>query len=188
MLSNDSRDGWEYMIGSTHYLSKDGEIFNIDLGTEEIKHVIAERFGGDGLALAKCYYEHLASLPKYGNFDIIGHFDLVTKNNEKGKFIDVTSEKYLRSGFEAIHALKGKIPFFEVNTGAISRRYRNSPYPQMEFLREFNRLGFGVVISSDCHDKKHIDCFYDEAEALISAAGFRSKWILTENGFKEVGL
>ena len=70
------------MIGSTHYLSKDGEVFNIDLGTEEIKRVIAERFGGDGLALAKCYYEHLASLPEYGKFDIIGHFDIITKNIE----------------------------------------------------------------------------------------------------------
>ena len=58
----------------------------------------------------------------------------------------------------------------------------------MEFLKEFNRLGFGAVITSDCHDKSFIDCFFDEAEALISAAGFKSKWILTENGFKEVGL
>ena len=89
---------------------------------------------------------------------------------------------------EAIHSLKGKIPLFEVNTGAISRGYRTSPYPQMEFLKEFNRLGFGVVVTSDCHDKNFIDCFYNEAEMLISNAGFKSKWILTDNGFIEVGL
>lgn len=188
MYSDVPTDGFDYLIGSVHYLDFDGNLLGFDRGLEETLDYVSANFGGDGLKFAEKYFETVASLPEKGNFDIIGHFDLVTKNNEKGKFIDVTSEKYLRSGFEAIHALKGKIPFFEVNTGAISRGYRNSPYPQMEFLREFNRLGFGVVITSDCHDKNHIDCFYDEAEALISAAGFRSKWILTENGFKEVGL
>lgn len=44
-------------------------------------------------------------------FDIIGHFDLITKNNEIGKFMDTSSKKYLNYGFEAIHTLNGKIPF-----------------------------------------------------------------------------
>ena len=80
------------------------------------------------------------------------------------------------------------VPLFEINTGAISRGYRTSPYPQMEFLKEFHRCGFGVVITSDCHDKHFIDCFYPEAEQLLAQAGFTSKWILTDNGFKEVEL
>ena len=112
----------------------------------------------------------------------------MTKNNEIGKFIDTTSKEYLNLGFEAIHALKGKINLFEVNTGAISRGYRSSPYPQTEFLKEFNRLGFGVVITSDCHDKNYIDCFYDEAIEILSEAGFKSKFILTEKSFEETVL
>ena len=71
---------------------------------------------------------------------------------------------------------------------AIARSYRTVPYPQMAFLQEFRRCGFGVVITSDCHDKKFIDCFYDEAESLITEAGFRSKCILTDDGFREVAL
>ena len=58
----------------------------------------------------------------------------------------------------------------------------------MEFLKEFCRYGFGVVITSDCHDKNTIDCWYDQAETLIAQAGFRSKWILTDSGFKEAAL
>ena len=94
----------------------------------------------------------------------------------------------LKLGKEAIHALKGKIPLFEVNTGAISRGYRTSPYPQPEFLKEFLACGFGAVISSDCHDKNHLDCFYEEAEELLASTGFKSKWILTDGGFREVGI
>lgn len=58
----------------------------------------------------------------------------------------------------------------------------------MEFLKEFNRLGFGAVITSDCHDKNFIDCHFEGAKSLLEAVGFKSKWILTENGFKEIGL
>ncbi|MBQ8740493.1 MAG: histidinol-phosphatase [Clostridia bacterium] len=188
MYSDVPTDGFDYIIGSVHYLDFNGNILGFDRGLEETLEYVNINFGGNGLNFAKKYFETIARLPEKNSPDIIGHFDLVTKNNEKGKFIDVSSREYLNSGFEAIHALKGKIPFFEVNTGAISRGYRTSPYPQMEFLKEFNRLGFGVVITSDCHDKNFIDCFYEEAENLIAEAGFKSKWILTDNGFKEVGL
>ena len=181
-------DGYDYLIGSVHYLDFDGRILGFDRKLQEALDYVNGNFGGDGLAFAKKYFETVARLPEREKFDIIGHFDLLTKNNEKGGFIDVTSEKYLNYGYEAIAALKGKIPFFEVNTGAISRGYRTAPYPQMEFLKEFYRQGFGVVITSDCHDRNYLDCFYDEAEKLIAAAGFKSKWILTDGGFTEVGL
>lgn len=181
-------DGFDYLIGSVHYLDFDGEILGFDRDLEQTLAYVQNHFDGDGLRFAQKYFETVARLPEKARFDIIGHFDLVTKNNEKGKFIDTSAKAYLNAGFEAIHALKGKIPFFEVNTGAISRGYRTSPYPQMEFLKEFNRLGFGAVITSDCHDKHFIDCHFEEAKELLLAAGFTSKRILTDDGFAEVDL
>ena len=179
---------FDYLIGSVHYLNCGGDIVTFDKGSNETLDFIRTYFNGNALKFAEKYYETVALLPQKNSFDILGHFDLITKNNEKNNFIDINSGEYLNLGFEAIHSLKGKIPLFEVNTGAISRGYRKSPYPQMEFLKEFNRCGFGIVITSDCHNKKFIDCFYNEAEEMISAAGFKSKWILTGNGFKEVEL
>ena len=181
-------DGFDYLIGSVHYLNFDGEIFGFDRKLAGTLAYIDTHFGGDGLRFAKKYYETVASLPQKRDFDIIGRFDLITKNIEQGNFLDVTSKAYLDMGFEAIHALKGKIPLFEVNTGAIARGYRTSPYPQTDFLQEFRRCGFGVVITSDCHNKNFVDCYFQEAEELVRAAGFRSKWILTDQGFREVGL
>lgn len=188
MYSNVPTDGFDYLIGSVHYLDFDGNILGFDRGLAETLDYVKTNFGGDGRKFAKKYFETVACLPEKDNFDIIGHFDLITKNNEKGNFIDISSKEYLDSGFEAIHALKGKIPLFEVNTGAVSRGYRTFPYPQMEFLKEFNRLGFGAVITSDCHDKVFLDCHFEEAKSLLEAAGFKSKWILTDNGFREIGL
>ena len=181
-------DGFDYLIGSVHYLDVDGEICGFDRGRGETEAYIDTHFGGDGLAFARKYFQTVARLPEKGKLDILGHFDLVTKNNEDGRLIDTACKEYLHAGFETIHALRGRIPLFEVNTGAISRGYRTAPYPQLEFLKEFHRCGFGLVLTSDCHDKNYLDCHFDQAAQLARLAGFRSKFILTDTGFQEVAL
>jgi histidinol-phosphatase (PHP family) len=181
-------NGYDYLIGSVHYLDCGGRVATFDCGLEETGRYIDEYFGGDGLAYAKRYFETVASLPEKASYDILGHFDLIVKNNERGNFIDVTSKEYLTLGLEAIHALKGRIPFFEVNTGAIARGYRTLPYPQAELCRELLTCGFGAVITSDCHDGRYLDCCFEEAREFLAAQGFSSRWVLTENGFVEVGL
>ena len=188
LFSEVPTNGLDYIIGSVHYLKFGNEILGFDTKLAAVENYINSNFGGDGLAFAKKYFETVATLPEHGDFDIIGHFDLAAKNNEKGNFFDIYSKEYLNAGFEAIHALKGKIPLFEVNTGAIARGYRSTPYPQPEFLKEFKECGFGAVITSDCHNKDFLDCHFKEARELLISNGFKSIWILTNNGFKEVGL
>lgn len=182
------KDGFDYLIGSVHYLDFDGRILGFDRGLAETLDYVNSNFGGDGLSFARKYFETVAALPSRGSFDILGHFDLLVKNNEKGKFIDTSQKEYLNAGFEAIHALKGKIPYFEVNTGAIARGYRTTPYPQIDFMREFLRCGFIPLITSDCHDRRYLDCYFDEAREMLLSVGFRHHAILTENGFSVEGL
>ena len=186
--SEDDTEDYDYLIGSVHYLSCPTGIFTFDYGLDETREFINRHFGGDGLAFAKRYFETVARLPERRGFDILGHFDLITKNNDAGGFFDPTAKEYLDLGLETVHALKGKIPLFEVNTGAIARGYKKAPYPDTVFLHEFKACGFGAVITSDCHNKDYLDQSFDEARALLSKVGFRSRWILTKNGFEEVAL
>ncbi len=179
---------YEYKIGSVHYLKIDGEYIGIDRNAETLKNVIDIYFDGNGLNCAEKYYETLSQLYNYGDFDIIGHFDIITKNYESTSFFDVEGKEYLSLAFEAAKSLKGKIPFFEVNTGAIARGYRTSPYPTLTLLKELHKLGFGAVISSDCHDMQHLTCSFTLATELLKQAGFKEKIILTDNGFSSVEL
>ena len=137
---------------------------------------------------AKSYYDALAQLPNYGDFDIIGHFDLITKHCETRKFFDMESKEYLNAVFDAMEALRGKIPFFELNTGAMARGYRTSPYPNILLLKQLKRLGFGAVITSDCHNKTMLDYKFDEATEILKECGFKEKYILDKNGFEAVSL
>ena len=188
MHSKVDLEGYDYIIGSTHYFVIDGKHVGFDRSAEQVKAVVDEYFGGDGMAYAKAYYEQISRLPEYADIDIIGHFDIVAKQAYNVELFDVTSAEYLRLAYGAIDALVGKIPLFEVNTGCISRGYRRLPYPTVEITREFARRGFGAVITSDCHDARMLDCAFNEATELLSACGFKEKYILTDRGFEAVPL
>lgn len=188
MFSKPDMSGYDYLIGSVHYLECGGEYVGFDSNADRVEYVINTYFDGDGMAYAKAYYKTLAKLPEYGRFDIIGHFDLITKHCDTHNFFDMNSKQYLNAAFEAAESLKGKIPFFEVNTGAIAREYRSSPYPTVPIIKELKRLGFGVVITSDCHSKKMIDCNFDEAAELLRECGYTEKYILTNSGFETAEL
>ncbi len=188
MLSNPPMGGYDYLIGSVHYFKFGDNYVGFDRDAQTVKKVIDDHFGGDGMKYATTYYEYLSHLPEYGNFDIIGHFDLITKHCEKADFFDTESKTYRDAALSAAHALAGKIPFFEVNTGAISRKNRTSPYPQKFILKELKTLGFGAIISSDCHDRKYLDCGFQEARELLAECGFSERYILTDSGFCAVEL
>ena len=183
LYSSEDISGYDYVIGSCHYFKFDDGHVGFDRSVEEVQRVIDTRFGGDGMAFAKKYYETVAELPTRGKIDIIGHFDLITKTCEKNPVFDMESKEYLDLAFGAIEGLKGRIPFFEVNTGAISRGYRTSPYPTVPVLKELKRQGFGAVISSDCHDWRNLDCHFEESRQLLRDAGFKERYILTDSGF-----
>ncbi len=183
-----STDGYDYVIGSVHYLCIDGKEIAFDRGLEHVQGVIDTYYGGDAMKFAKAYYTELATLTDKVKCDILGHFDLLTKNNEKAGWFDTESPEYLKYAFEAMDALKGKIPFFEINTGAISRGYRTAPYPTMTLLKRLLECGYLPMISSDCHNKDYLDCFFPEAIDMLEACGAKERYILTNDGYKAVAL
>ncbi len=188
LYSDADLSGYEYLIGSVHYLKIDGECVGFDKDADSVKKVIDTYFCGDGMQYAKAYYETLSTLPSYGKFDIIGHFDLITKHSEKHCFFDGNASAYLGYAYDAIEALKGKIPFFEVNTGAMARGYRTSPYPSIPIIKRLLERGFLPIISSDCHDKNKLDCGFDLSAEILKSCGAKERYILTKEGFQGVGL
>lgn len=188
MFSTDKLSGFDYLIGSVHALKIGEEYLDFDVRAAQFKEIVDNYFDSDGMKIAKKYYETISELYLYGNFDIIGHFDIIAKHFETMPIFDVKSKEYLNLAFDAIHALKGKIPLFEVNTGAVSRGYRSNPYPTIEIIKEFRNAGFGVVITSDCHDKTKLDAGFSEAEQLLKSCGYKEKYILSESGFKAISL
>ena len=176
---------YDYVIGAVHYLLMDGQHIGFDRSARVVKAVIDEHFGGNGLLYAQKYYETLALLPQYGNIDIIGHFDLITKHAEKENFFDTTSKAYRTYAIDALRTLAKKVNVFEVNTGAMARGYRTTPYPEPFVMNELKALGCRVTISSDCHDMTYLNHCFDETAEYVKSFGFDAIAILKNGRFEE---
>ena len=143
--------GYDYVIGSVHYV-KAGDCFLSVDDTQQIQQSAVETwFGGDYYAFAERYFELVADVVEKTHADIIGHFDLVSKFNEKFPRFDEGHPRYVRAWQQAADRL---IPYgkpFEINTGAISRGYRTSPYPSREMIDYIRQRGGTFLLSSDSH-------------------------------------
>ncbi len=161
-------DGYDFVIGSVHYLKCGDKFLPVDLDRASLD--AAAKFFGGYKELARNYFELVGNTLEYTKADIIGHFDLITKLNEKGDIFDESDPDYLKYAAEAMDRLKN-VPF-EVNTGAMSRGYRTKPYPSLTLLKMLKDMGGRVVYSSDCHKKENLDYAYDDALEYVRAAGF----------------
>lgn len=179
---------YDYTIGAVHLLHKNGEYFGVDSSLDITEDAILRHFGGSAIDYAVEYFHRVAQIPTTGKYDILAHFDLITKFEERKHLFDTEDPRYLRSAIEAIDAIEGKIPFFEVNTGAIGRGYRTSPYPSIPLLKEFKRRKFGVLVTTDCHNGEFLDCAYQSSVELLREVGFKERFILTKDGFVPIAL
>ncbi len=73
--------------------------------------------------------------------------------------------------------------FFEVNTGAISRGYRTSPYPSLDLLHTLKNNGGKIVLNSDSHAADTLDCFFAESKKMLKDIGFEYTYMLYNNKF-----
>ena len=164
---------YDYAIGSVHYIFVGGEYVPIDETPQVLLGAAERHFGGDIYALAECYYAHEAGVIAKTGADIVGHFDLITKFNEGGKLFDESDRRYVDAAFGALDALLATGVPFEVNTGAITRGYRTSPYPSPFLLKRIAEKGGSVVLSSDSHSAKTLCAKFDECERLCASLGLR---------------
>ena len=89
-----------------------------------------------------------------------------------------------QSPTRALHAVRENKEIFEVNTGAISRGHRTTPYPAPFILKEMRALDCKLVVTSDCHNKDYLNESFDMAKDYIKAHGFDTIYYLTKNGFR----
>ena len=176
-IENDLYSTWDltpydYVIGSCHCLVLNGEVIEFDGAESHVKSVIDRFFGGNGLEYAKCYYENFARLADTKRIDIVGHADLVTKHSERVKLFDENCAEYKAAALKAVRKVFERCQVFEVNTGAIARGYRSTPYPAPFIMEELKKLGAKIIISSDCHNKDFLNCNFDKAISYVKSFGF----------------
>lgn len=174
---------YDYVIGSVHYLQKDGQFYAIDYSKEEFERMAREGWNNDFYALSQDYYEAIAQQANNPRIDIIGHIDLITKYNENEEYFAFDDPILINQATQAIEKLVAAGKLFEMNTGAIARGYRKTPYPSIPLLKAIQKAGGGLLINTDCHNRKDLDLGMEDCLGLAKEAGFTHLYALTKQGF-----
>ena len=174
LFSEEDVSGFDYCIGSAHYL-RIGDVYRpVDESPEITEETVREYFGGDPYAYCEAYYEAEGSIGELLRPDIAGHFDLVSKFNEKHPLFDEEDARYVRAWQKAADRLLASgCRLFEINTGAMSRGWKSVPYPREEMRAYIRARGGKFLLSSDSHSKETLLYGFDRlsAEADTDPAG-----------------
>lgn len=178
---------FDYVIGSAHFVPG-ADHPSVDESPEATARMIARDYGGDADAAAEAYFAELAKVAREPRAQIVGHFDLITKFDEKHHFFDEHSPRYVAAAEAAMDELVAAGKIFEINTGAISRGWRTTPYPSAMWLKRLHEIGGRITITADAHAPEGIACAFDDARRLAKECGFTEIWELHGGVFVPVKL
>lgn len=158
----------DYVIASVHGLVRGGKYYAVDNVPAELDALVREGFGGNAVDMAKAYFCRVTEHVIKSKPDFVGHFDLITKfgtspENEDG---------YINAALESVREIVRHCKTFELNTGAIARGLRVTPYPAEFILDEIKACGGRIIVTSDCHYKERLTAWFDEADVYLSTRGF----------------
>jgi histidinol-phosphatase (PHP family) len=176
------RNHFDYIIGSCHYFCVNDSYYPIDSNYDYFKKCL-DVFNYDVVAMAHSYYGAFCNYIKLRKPDIIGHYDLITKFDELNASLFLENKTYNSIAEEYTRQVCRSGCFFEVNTGAISRGFRTTPYPAQNLLRILKNESSGLILSSDSHNADTLDFGFDEARRYLKDIGFEYVYLLYNNEF-----
>ncbi len=190
--------GLDYALGSVHYvlpagapppsvdaLDARGEPafgFTVDEPAEDFAAHLEAFYGGDADALVDDYYAAVADCAEAGGFDILGHLDLVRKNNRGEAFFREDSPRYREAAMRAVEAVATSGVIVEINTGGMARGKTDSPYPAAWILRELRARGVEACVCADAHEPGHLSAYREAGLRAAAEAGYRRLALIGPSG------
>jgi histidinol-phosphatase (PHP family) len=177
--------GLDYVIGSVHFLEPAEGTWDwtVDGADGELEKGVAVCFGGSMRRLVEAYFQRVGEMAAAARPDIVGHFDIVKKNNRGGRFFSEEDPWYRAAALGALEAVAASGSILEINTGGIVRNTSGALFPSPFILREALRLRIPVMVTADAHRPEHLDGHFRETVGLLRRLGFRCQRQLTSRGW-----
>lgn len=163
----------DYLIGSVHYVLTKNGLFSVDDKAENVAKGVADLYNNDGKQMARDYFETQRQMLKAGDFEIIGHPDLIRKRNGILKMFDESDSWYKEELKLTAKAIAASGVVTEINTGAIARGAMDDVYPSEYFLQLLYEAGVPICINSDAHTTEGLDCAFSRAAAIAKKIGYK---------------
>lgn len=139
---------FDYLIGSVH------KIENVDVSKMDYTDVTVPQ-------ITESYYRHLIELSAYGEYDCLGHIDLIKRHLVRCGF-PVEYERYESYIDQILKNVISRGKGIEVNTSGI-RQGAGEPMPGLRTLKRYKELGGEIVtVGSDV-----ANAVYDGTDAVM---------------------
>jgi histidinol-phosphatase (PHP family) len=161
----------DYCIGSVHYVSAQR---CADSSALEFEKLINEDFCGDVMATIDAYWNKVEKMITAGGFDIVGHVDLIKRNNANNKWFREDDKRYIKHLRRIADVIADAKIVVEVNSSGMIRGYTDSPYPSKCFLELLCKNKVSVVINADAHKPEHLGGHYEDAKQVLLESGYDS--------------
>jgi histidinol-phosphatase (PHP family) len=166
---------FDYVIGSAHYAVSTDSASSAE-GANGLKCAWLESYFEQPLRQAyEAYFQQVVRLAAEGDFDVLGHLDLVKRDAFKfnrqydgpGPYADM-----IRTALRSI-VERGK--GMEINTSPLyNGKGMSEPCPSLEIVRWYRELGGEILtLGSDAHTPDRIASHFDVALEIARAAGFK---------------
>jgi len=188
------RRKYDYTILSSHYFPEfEGRYDPVDESFKSIKETLKCRYSGNGISMLNDYFSFLTKGVIEQKPDVVGHFDLVAKFNNKSLLFDERSKEYINLSLiyleEILNCINGYGGMIEVNTSRIKYREDRYPYAGTPYmLKVLKDKKARVIITTDCHSADTLDYMYPETVQLLKENGLSSMSILKNGKFVDVNI
>ena len=165
----------DYVIGSAHYAVSNDQSSDAT-GANGLRCAWQKDFFDQPLHEAyEAYFRQVAALAAGGDFDVLGHLDLVKRDAHKyGKQYDGPGP-YADLIRTALRSVVDRGKGIEINTSSLYKgEGMPEPCPSLEVLRWYRELGGEILtLGSDAHTADKIGAHFEMAIEMALAAGFK---------------
>ena len=172
MLGYHQRFGFDYMVGSVHYVDE----ISIDSEPAEFERALEACGGLESLAVR--YYETVAEMANALKPDVVGHLDLIRKN--AGPRASLDTLKIRRAADHALEAVREQACILDLNTAGY-RKGLGSPYPAPWLLERANQMGIPFCFGDDSHGPSQVGAGMNEARQYLLENGVSAVTVMTRH-------
>lgn len=186
----------DYLIGSVHYLFDPDAIplaneasipsffFPVDNSPSELQEGIQNVFKGNVKKAVQTYFYLQREMMKQGDFEIVGHIDLIKKRNKEIHFFNENESWYHRELLATAKEAKKQNKIVEINTSALARNLHAEVYPSSIFIEYLVSLEVPLMMNSDAHSTQFLDSEFENTKELLKTRGVLELFYLCKDGWK----
>ncbi len=157
--------GWETSIASVHSLCFGKDLFLVNGTPSEFEDLLGV-FNHDVKALLNTYFDTLHEALDTGWFDIVGHLDVIKKNNVNEKYFCESDPWYRSQVCDALDIICQRGMKMEINMSGLNHPVGKT-YPSRWVIKEAIEMDIPLVLSSDAHCPGDIGQHFNCVDAYV---------------------